>query len=411
MSLTITDIKGVAPKLRFPEFKKDWGDTKVNKILERVSNPVDVEPSANYQEIGIRSHGKGIFHKEPVTGEKLGNKRVFHVEKHAFIVNIVFAWEHAVAITTEAEGDMIASHRFPMYRGANEDINIEYVTRFFLTNRGKYLLGLASPGGAGRNKTLGQKAFEELDVRIPQLEEQAKISKFLTVVDERILGLVKKKCLLEAYKKGAMQNLFSQQIRFTQDDGTPFSDWEEKKLGEISNRIATKNTDETIVAVLTNSATKGIVNQQDYFDKDIANQNNLGGYYMVDVNDFVYNPRISIHAPVGPIKRNNLKQGVMSPLYSVFRFTEGNLGYFEYFFQTTTWHKYMHSVANFGARHDRMNITGGDFLKLPIAFPYIEEQKKIADFLNAIDDKITAVSSQLTAAQTFKKGLLQQMFV
>ena len=137
------------PKLRFLEFrdKGEWVKQKVSDLLQKVSKPVAVDPGNVYREIGIRSHGKGIFHKEPIKGKELGNKRVFWVEGDTFVVNIVFAWELAVANTTEAEKGMIASHRFPMYKAYKNKTVVSYIKYFFLTNRGKELLYLASPGG------------------------------------------------------------------------------------------------------------------------------------------------------------------------------------------------------------------------------------------------------------------------
>ena len=208
-----------------------------------------------------------------------------------------------------------------------------------------------------------------------------------------------------------MQKIFSQEIRFRDDDGSDYPEWIKKKLGEIAIRSTLKNRDNNINFVLTNSASKGIVSQSDYFSKDIANQNNLEGYYIVSVDDFVYNPRISINAPVGPIKRNKLTIGVMSPLYTVFKMNNVNLSFIEYFFRTTLWHRYMHSIANIGARHDRMNITNEDFLKMPINLPSLKEQTKIANFLTSIDSKIVQTQTQLNTTKEFKKALLQQMFV
>ena len=145
------------PALRFPDFEDDWQLKKIGTLTERVSNPVDVQDKELYSQIGIRSHGKGIFYKEAVSGKSLGNKRVFWVKENTFIVNIVFDWEQAVAKTTEKEIGMIASHRFPMYSPVDTQSNLDYLLHFFLTRKGKSLLELASPGGAGRNKTLGQK--------------------------------------------------------------------------------------------------------------------------------------------------------------------------------------------------------------------------------------------------------------
>ena len=101
----------------------------------------------------------------------------------------------------------------------------------------------------------------------------------------------------------------------------------------------------------------------------------------------------------------------MSPLYTIFRFQNGNLAFFEHFFETNYWHDYMKSISNFGARHDRMNITNESFFALPISLPSIKEQTKIANFLTAIDEKISHTQTQLEAAKLYKKGLLQQMFV
>ena len=102
----------------------------------------------------------------------------------------------------------------------------------------------------------------------------------------------------------------------------------------------------------------------------------------------------------------------MSPLYTVFRFKDDSLlDYLELYFNTTMWHRYMHSIANFGARHDRMNITTSDFYELPLPVPSEDERAKIVSFVNALQAKVNAVKQQIELTQTFKKGLLQQMFV
>ncbi|RLD63093.1 MAG: hypothetical protein DRJ01_04660 [Bacteroidetes bacterium] len=158
----------------------EWKTYILKEILQRYSNPVKVESDKLYSQIGIRSHGKGIFHKEPVSGKSLGNKRVFWIEENKLILNIVFAWERAITKTTVKEIGMIASHRFPMYEPVKDLLNLDFILYFFLTPRGKSFLELASPGGAGRNKTLGQTAFENLKISIPSLKEQNKISSFFT---------------------------------------------------------------------------------------------------------------------------------------------------------------------------------------------------------------------------------------
>jgi type I restriction enzyme S subunit len=186
--------------------------------------------------------------------------------------------------------------------------------------------------------------------------------------------------------------------------------WQINKLGEVAEKRIIKNKDNKIKNVFTNSAIQGIVNQRDYFDKDIANQNNLLGYYVVEHNDFVYNPRISTYAPVGPISRNKLQSGIMSPLYSVFRFNVGHVDFVEHFFNTTKWYKHMEDIANYGARDDRMSFSVGDFYKMPIPLPNIQEQTKIASFLTAVDDKLQTLKQKKTLLEQYKKGVMQKIF-
>ena len=187
-------------------------------------------------------------------------------------------------------------------------------------------------------------------------------------------------------------------------------EWEIIRLQDLAIRITEKNRDNKIQTVLTNSATKGIVSQADYFDRDIANKNNLDGYYIVNIGDYVYNPRISKFAPVGPIKKNNLVLGLMSPLYSVFRFNTSEDEFFENYFETTAWHKYMKGVANYGARHDRMNISNSDFFKMPIPIPSLPEQQKIASFLSAVDEKLQQLTKKKDLLEKYKKGVMQKIF-
>jgi len=131
----------------------------------------------------------------------------------------------------------------------------------------------------------------------------------------------------------------------------------------------------------------------------------------VELNDFVYNPRISTAAPVGPISINKIGKGIMSPLYTVFKFHEGHVPFFEYYFQTTIWHAYLKSIANYGARFDRMNITSEGFFDMPIILPpTLAEQQKIASCLFSLDETIQCETEKLKALKAHKKGLMQQMF-
>lgn len=186
--------------------------------------------------------------------------------------------------------------------------------------------------------------------------------------------------------------------------------WKLEPLSSLAKRSTAKNTDGEHARVLTNSAEFGVVDQRDYFEKDIANQGSLEGYYIVEKGDYVYNPRISTSAPVGPISKNNVGTGVMSPLYTVFRFGGSNNDFYAHYFKSTHWHHYMRQASSTGARHDRMSITNDDFMALPLPVSTPKEQQKIADCLSSLDELITAETQKLDALKTHKKGLMQQLF-
>ncbi|GAA3627863.1 restriction endonuclease subunit S [Flavivirga jejuensis] len=196
---------------------KNWELKSITEIVDRVKEKLNPEPETLYREIGIRSHCKGIFHKEEVTGESLGNKSVFWIQPDCFVVNIVFAWEHAIAKTTEAEVGMIASHRFPLYKPKADILDLDYLLYYFKTARGKHLLGLASPGGAGRNKTLGQTEFAKLKIPVPSLQEQKRIVSVLSESDKEIELLKQNITTLTEQKKGLMQKLLTGEIRVKVD--------------------------------------------------------------------------------------------------------------------------------------------------------------------------------------------------
>ena len=168
-------------------------------------------------------------------------------------------------------------------------------------------------------------------------------------------------------------------------------DWEQRKLGEISEKVLEKNQNMQYEETFTNSAELGIISQTDFFDKEISNKENISGYYVVKENDFIYNPRISNLAPVGPINRNKLnKTGVMSPLYTIFSVKNIDLDFLENFFQSKHWHKYMKLNGDSGARADRIAIKDAVFFEMPILMPKnIREQILIGKTINNFNKYIT----------------------
>lgn len=403
------------PQLRFKGFTAEWSKKKLESFLERVSKPVDVVDDQEYVQIGIRSHGKGIFHKEPVTGKELGNKRVFWIVPNALVVNIVFAWERAIAVTSENENGLIASHRFPMYLPKNNLSNVDFLRYMFLTDKGQSYLELASPGGAGRNKTLGQSNFAELKIDLPDVEEQTKIASFLSVVDEKITQLKQKHELLSQYKQGMTQKLFSQQIRFKADDGGDFGEWEEKLLSEIGTFKNGLNKDKESFGFGF-----PFVNLMDVFGKQIVRTDRLG---LVDATDRdlenyslkkgdVLFIRSSVKAEgVGQtvLVDKDLKNVVYSGFLIRFRDSYGlDLGFKKYCFMNNTFRLKLLAKSTTSAN---TNINQESLYELSIDIPCLEEQIKIANFLSAIDQKIEKVAQQIEETKHWKKGLLQQIFV
>ena len=172
-------------------------------------------------------------------------------------------------------------------------------------------------------------------------------------------------------------------IRFKQYN----CDWEKSKLSSVADKVTEKNHDLVIQETFTNSAEYGVISQRDFFDHDISNSDNIGNYYVIQNEDFVYNPHISVTAPVGPVNRNKLgRKGVMSPLYMVFRTHDINTTFLEWFFKSSYWHPFMFFNGDSGARSDRFSIKDATFFEMPIPTPEIEEQKCIGIYLDRLNE-------------------------
>ena len=394
--------KNLIPELRFPAFEKDgeWTVSSIDKlcdILNNIRKPVTstnrtAGPYPYYGASGIIDFiDKFLFDERLLLigedGAKWGayDNTAFLVEGKYWVNN------HAHVLK-------------PI--GIDEKLLESYLVKLDLN---PYITGAAPP-------KLTLRKLKEIPVPVPSTpEEQQKIASCLSSLDELIAAHKDKLDALKDHKKGLLQNLFPQEgetvpkVRFPEfeDDG----EWVEKKLNTLSKRVIAKNRNGKFTAVFTNSATAGIVDQRDYFDKDIANKKNLENYFVVQNGDYVYNPRISEHAPVGPLFKNRLgKTGVMSPLYTVFRFNEKNNDFYEYYFQTSHWRNSIRAIANTGARFDRISITASLFMEIPVLYTGLMEQQKIASCLSAVDELITAQQDKIEQLQQHKKGLMQGLF-
>lgn len=249
---------------------------------------------------------------------------------------------------------------------------------------------------------------------VPSLPEQRKIADFLSAVDAVIAAQQAEVDAWEQRKKGVMQKLFSQEVRFKADDGSEFPAWESATVGELFTFVTEKNKDGHINNVITNSAERGLVPQREYFDKDIAVDGNTKGYTVIRKGDFVYNPRKSTSAPFGPFniyERNEV--GIVSPLYTCLTPYDDEMApYLAWYFKTNRWYPYIVTHgAQSGARHDRVGMTVALMEGIPVLLPSLPEQRKIADCLASMDEVIQKSTDELAKWRELKKGLLQQMFV
>ena len=188
--------------------------------------------------------------------------------------------------------------------------------------------------------------------------------------------------------------------------------WKKSILSSLFKKCLEKNKNGLINNVICNSAKNGLMPQRDFFDKDIANAENTNGYYIIQENDFVYNPRKSNEAPYGPISIYKYKEkGIVSPLYLCFRATqEINPRYFEMYFKSSVWHKYIYFAGDSGARHDRVSIKDDVFFEMPIKLPSLSEQQKIADFLSLVDQRIEKQRQLVESLKKYKRGAISRIF-
>ena len=192
-------------------------------------------------------------------------------------------------------------------------------------------------------------------------------------------------------------------------------DWEQRKLGDLVNRITRKNQDLVSELPLTISAQYGLIDQNEFFDKRVASKD-VSGYYLINNGEFAYNKSTSTDAPWGAIKRlDRYENGVLSTLYIVFGIKENNLvdsDFLVSYYSTNLWHKDIHEIAAEGARnHGLLNIAPADFFETKLMIPQdIEEQKKIGKYFEELDRLITLHQRKCEQTKNLKKYMLQKMF-
>lgn len=390
------------PKLRFPEFEKNW-------LTKNLGSFADVSKLAGYEftkHIQYEEKGKiialrGLNIKNnslDLTDVKyIDNSELDKLSRSKLYINdIMFTYIGTigeVALIKENDKFYLAPN-VSRLRVTNDEIIPTFILQYFNTRKmkdeeiAKYVSSSSQPA-------LTMENVRKFEFHIPSFEEQTKIANFLTSVDEKLNLLKEKKELLEDYKKGIMQKIFNQEIRFKDDNGNDFEDWEEKSLGEVTSITI----GEFVIKTRQNPNGKYPV---------YNGGKSCTGYYDEFNND---GNKIVISARGANAGFVNFEKG---------KFWAGNSCYSvgildKYHFEIIYFYYYVKFNENtFTENQQAANIPSvskKDVEKFNIKIPSLEEQTKIANFLSSIDEKIELVSNQIQDTLEYKKGLLQQMFV
>ena len=408
--------------LRFPEFNEEWKLIKLGSIADIKTGPFgSVLHQHDYVEIGTpiitveHLDDMGIVHNNlPLVSDEDKIRLKSYILKEG---DVVFSRVGSVdrnSLVSFTEDGWLFSGRLLRIRINQGKGNPKYISTIF--QKEEYKQKVRSIAVGQTMPSINTEILKSIDLFLPTLPEQQKIAAFLTSVDERIAQLTKKKALLEQYKKGVMQKIFSQEIRFKDDNGKEFGKWEEFKLGELGqtyNGLTGKNKDDfgtgypfvTYKQIFDNSiidssrfeyvSIKNGENQNKvlygdvFFTTSSETPNEVGfSSVLLDNNDNLYLNSFCFGYRIKSFE-------VLSPLFASFLFRNR-------IFRT--------EVEKLAQGSTRYNMSKTELMKLTVSIPCFEEQTKIANFLSAIDKKIEGVAEVLEATQRWKKGLLQQMF-
>jgi len=397
-------VKNKIPTLRFPEFSEGWEEFKLEKKYILISGQhLNPDEYSIKKQIGLSpyftgpsdfTNGMEDITKWSLKKGKVANKGdiLFTVKGSGvgsamlLMLDEVTMGRQLMAISSSDSSTEFLHHKLALYKN--------------------YYIALASGNmipGLSRNDILTTK------IDFPTLPEQKKIATFLTAIDSKIEQVTKKKQLLEQYKKGVMQQIFSQQLRFKDKNGNDFPDWEEKKLGDFLIPCIREVEKPKIkyLAIGIRSHCKGTFQKPNADPTKIA----MDRLFIVKENDVIVNITFAWEGAIALVKKED-DGGLVSHRFPTYTFNSDLVlyHYFKYIFIQKEFRFMLGMISPGGAGRNRV-MSKKDFLKLKCEVPSIEEQTQIANFLSAIDTKIELANTELEKTQEFKKGLLQQMFV
>jgi len=370
------------PELRFPEFEGEWEKKKLGEVTDSISSG--------------KSNNKLAFGEFPFYGS---TGLIGYTNNYGYtgkIILIARVGANAGSLY-KVDGKYSVSDNTLMLK-----INDKGILDFVQYYLNKYDLNKLVFGSGQPLITGGH--LKELSLYFPDLPEQSKIATFLTAVDEKLQALKKKKSLLEVYKKGVMQKLFSQELRFRSGDGKEFGDWEEKKGRDLFSAISNKNH-KSDLPILAISQEFGAVPREMINYQISVTEKSVESYKIVEIGDFI----ISLRSFQGGIEYSNYK-GICSPAYIILRNTKPiNSIFFKYYFKTEYYIQRLCEKLE-GIRDGKM-ISYQYFSEIELPYPSVQEQTRIANFISILDEKINHTQTEITKTEVWKKGLLQKMFV
>ena len=366
------------PNIRFNGFTDAWEQRKLGDMLERYEDPVET-PHDGYERIGIRSHAKGVFHSYVEPGKELDTAKMHRVAADKFILNITFAWEHAVAITEEEDAGTLVSHRFPQF-SFHKELKSHFFKFLMLDRKFREYLELCSPGGAGRNRVLNINDMLKYKINVPSVEEQAKIGEYFDNLD----------------------NLITLHQRKPHSMGLFLKTWEQRKLGEVFEEYSEKKHEE--LPPLTIIQGGGTILREESDRALQYDKNSLSGYKMVKKNDFI----VHLRSFEGGLEKAN-SDGIISPAYHTFHGDNTDSRFYYPFFRSRRFIDVLLKPHVYGIRDGKsIDIEGMKTIMIPV--PSYAEQKKIGEYIESLDNLITLHQRKCEEIKEIKKFMLKNMF-
>ena len=408
------------PALRFKEFNGVWKNRPLSEIIGRLESGVSVNsedsPITGFHEYGILKTSciaDGYFIEQE-------NKKIIPIDISRAKLNpnedtILVSRMNTpllvgeVGYVTKSYPNLFVPDRLWLIEVKNKSRDsTKWLSQQLTTKKLKSALTNIASGTSGSMKNIAQPNFLKIELSTPEFNEQTKIANFLTAVDEKITQLTQKHDLLIQYKKGVMQQIFSQELRFKDDDGQDFPEWEDFLLKDALIKNSRKNKNGEFKLVQSVSNKHGFINQDELFEGRVIASKDLSNYYIIKKSAFAYNPsRIDVGSLA--YKSDDLTS-VVSPLYVSF-YSKPNLINDSYLFNWFDTEQFKNQMNGSFEGSVRNTLSYDSLSKISVALPSLKEQTKIANFLTAVDEKITVNQTQLQAVKQYKQGLLQQMFV